>query len=282
MDADMSQPFEIRPLSPVMAAEVTGLDLRKPLAASVRDTVYAAFVRHQVLVFRDQDLSPAQQIAFSEQFGELEKHMASNENSDIKSVHVVSNLGPDGQPTGKVSSQDWHTDKSFRPLPSLATILHARQLPPAGGETWFASMYQAYESLDREEQIRLEALRVVHSWEHSRANIGRVITAEEKLDAPPRPQPLVRLNPDSGRRSLFLGSHASHIDGMAFDAGRELVVELERRATAEENIYRHSWQAGDTLMWDNRCLLHRADANFDAARHARVMHRTCLRGHAPA
>ena len=275
-------PFEVRPLSKLMAAEVVGLDLRIPLDRSTLDAVYAAFVKYQVLAFRDQDLSPEQQIRFSEQFGQLEKHIASNENSDIKAVHTVTNLDDSGTPTGKVGSQDWHTDKSFRAKPSLATILHAKRLPPSGGETCFANMYHAYEALDEDEKAQLEGLQVVHSWELSRANVGRVIPEEEKRDAPPRPQPLVRYNPDSGRKSLFLGSHASHIDGMDFDAGRALVVGLEKRATQSLFIYQHDWRPGDVLMWDNRCLLHKANSNFNANRHARVMHRTCLRGHAPA
>ena len=135
--------FDIRPLSPVLGAEVVGLDLAQPLDAATRREVYDAFCRYQVLCFRDQRLSKDQQIAFTEQFGTLERHIARNRGSDNPLVHTVSNLGPDGKPSGKVGSQEWHTDKSFRPEPSLATILHAITMPPDGGDTCFADMYAA-------------------------------------------------------------------------------------------------------------------------------------------
>ena len=125
MDMHVATTFEIRPLSAVLGAEVRGLDLSQPLDAATRREVYDAFCRHQVLCFRDQRLSKEAQIAFTEQFGTLERHIARNRGSDNPLVHTVSNLGPDGKPSGKVGSQEWHTDKSFRPEPSLATILHA-------------------------------------------------------------------------------------------------------------------------------------------------------------
>ena len=139
--------FEVRPLSPVLGAEVIGLDLSQPLDTATRDAIYRDFVRYQVLCFRDQALTKDQQIAFTEQFGTLERHIARNRGSDNPMVHTVSNLGPDGKPSGKVGSQEWHTDKSFRPEPSLATILHAITMPPNGGDTCFADMYAAYDSL---------------------------------------------------------------------------------------------------------------------------------------
>src|SRR3984957_9456778 len=142
----------IRPLSSVLAAEVTGLDLSQPLDAATRRDVHNAFVRYQVLCFRDQRLSKDQQIAFSEQFGSLERHIARNRGTDNPLVHTVSNLGPDGKPSGKVGSQEWHTDKSFRPEPSMATILHAVTMPPDGGDTCFADMYAAYDSLSEAEK----------------------------------------------------------------------------------------------------------------------------------
>ncbi|MGZ0187036.1 MAG: TauD/TfdA dioxygenase family protein [Alphaproteobacteria bacterium] len=274
--------YEITPLSEVMAAEVTGLDLRAPLGEGTRDALYAAFVQHQLLVFRDQDLDKQQQIAFSLQFGELEQHTLRNRGADDEPyVHVVSNLGADGKPTGKVASTLWHTDKSFRPLPSMATILHAKTLPPNGGDTCFANMYAAYDALPKAEQSALSGLRAVHSWELSRENVGRVMSAEEKRDAPSNAWPITRVHPDSRRTGLFMGMHASHIDGEPIPESRARIEALEAHATAGRFVYRHTWRPGDMLMWDNRCLLHRADPNFDAAVHPRVMHRTCLRGTAP-
>ncbi|HUA54031.1 MAG TPA: TauD/TfdA family dioxygenase [Candidatus Sulfotelmatobacter sp.] len=274
--------FAIRPLSAVLGAEIVGLDLAQPLDAALRRTVYDAFVRYHVLAFRDQRLTPEQQIAFSQQFGTLERHIARNRGLANPWVHVVSNLDAEGKPSGKLGSTRWHTDKSFRPEPSLATILHAVTMPPDGGDTCFANMYAAYDALDPAEQAALDGLRVVHSWELSRQKIGERATPEEIRDAPPISHPLVRVHPDTGRKCLFMGEHASHVEGGAIETGRARLAALEAHATRERFVYRHRWRAGDLLMWDNRCLLHRADANFDAARHARVLHRTCLRGTAPA
>ncbi len=271
--------FEVNPLSDLMAAEVIGLDLSQPFDETTREAVYDAFVTYPVLAFRDQNLTKAQQVAFTEQFGTLERHTLGNRGADeFPMVHVVSNLDAEGKPSGALGAREWHTDKSFRPAPSMATILPGIQLPPSGGDTCFANMYAAYEALPEAERTELDALRVVHSWVLSRANLGRTMSEEEKRDAPNTSHPLVRTHPDSGRKCLFMGTHASYLEGMSVEEGRARIIELEAHATQERFVYRHHWRPGDVLMWDNRCLLHRADANFDAARYARVMHRTCLRG----
>lgn len=271
--------FEIRPLSDLMAAEVIGLDLSRPLDERTRDTVHRAFLDHQLLAFRDQHLGKQQQIAFTEQFGVLEQHTLRNRGSaELPLLHVVSNLDEEGKPIGKVRSDQWHTDKSFRPAPSMATILHAITLPPDGGDTCFANMYAAFEALPAAEKERLRGLRVVHSWALSRENVGRAMSEEEKRDAPDNVHPLARRHPETGRIALFVGVHASHIEGMPMEEGRALIERLEAHSTQPQFVYRHKWRPGDLLMWDNRCLLHRAEANFDAARYPRVLHRTCLRG----
>jgi alpha-ketoglutarate-dependent taurine dioxygenase len=271
--------FQFRPLSDHMAAEVTGLDLRQLLDTPTRNAVLEAFHGNQILVFRDQDLTKDKQIAFTEQFGTLERHALSNRGtSDSPFVHLVTNLDAAGRPTGKLGSTRWHSDKSFRPAPSMATILHAKILPPNGGDTCFANMYAAYEALDEVEKGELDALKVVHSWELSRENIDRKLSAEEIADAPPQTHPLARVHPETGRKGLFMGMHASHLEGMDMAEGRARIEALEAHATQERFTYRHNWRVGDLLMWDNRCLLHRADQNFDVVLHPRVLHRTCLRG----
>ncbi|HTQ34471.1 MAG TPA: TauD/TfdA family dioxygenase [Stellaceae bacterium] len=281
--APSAQNFDIRPLSDIAGAEVIGLDLSQSFDEATRQAVYDAFIRHHVLAFRDQDLTKDEQVAFTQQFGALERHVARNRGvGDHPLVHIVHNLGPDGEPSGKVASQKWHTDKSFRELPSLATILHARIMPPNGGDTCFANMIVAYEGLSDAEKAELGGVGVIHSWELSCQKAGRLATPEEIADAPPMTHPLVRTQPETGRKSLFMGEHASHLDDRSFEAGRARLAELEAHATQERFIYRHRWQPGDVLMWDNRCLLHRADANFEAAKYKRVLHRTCLRGTAPA
>jgi taurine dioxygenase len=274
--------FDIRPLSPVLAAEIVGLDLRQALDAATRQAVYDAFIRYHVLCFRDQHLTQDEQIAFTIQFGTLERHIIRNRSTGNPLVHIVSNLGADGKPSGKVGSTTWHTDKSFRPEPSLATILHAVTMPPTGGDTCFANMIAAYAALPAAEQAELAGQRVIHSWELSQQKSGLTATAAEIADAPPMSHPLVRVLPETGEKALFMGQHASHLDGRPMADGRARLAALEAFATQERFVYRHHWRAGDLLMWDNRCLLHRADTNFDAAQHPRVLHRTCLRGTAPA
>ena len=283
MSATLAQPatFTIRPLAEKFSAEVTGIDLRQPLDAATRTAIWDAFVRHQLLVFRGQALSGDEQIAFSEQLGTLERHTIRNRGSAHPLLNVVSNLGPDGKPSGRLANQLWHSDKSFRPSPCSATILHAVTMPPQGGDTCFADMYGAYEALPDAEKIAMADIQVIHSWELSLAKSGRQASAEEIADAPPMLHPLVRIHPESGRKALFMGEHASHFAGQPMDVGRARLAELEAQATDAKFVYRHTWQTGDLLMWDNRCLLHRADQNFDPGRYPRVLHRTCLRGTPP-
>lgn len=194
----------------------------------------------------------------------------------------MSNLDEDGKPNGRVASTLWHSDKSFREAPSSALILHARQIPPGGGDTVFANLFLAYEALPEDEKAALDGIMTVHSYELSREHAGRSISPEEIADAQAHTHPLVRVHPDTGRKTLFLGMHASHFEGQsegeAFAESRAKIVALEDFATQPQFTYRHSWREGDLLMWDNRCLIHRLDPNFDAGSYPRVMHRTCLRG----
>ncbi len=279
LQSECSAMFELNPLSDKFGAEIVGLDLSKPLDPEHKDAVQRAFLAHKVLCFRNQRLTQEQQVAFCEQFGTLERHAVSNRNNAANPlVHIVTNLGPDGKPSGKVKSTQWHSDKSFRPQPSMATILHAVTLPPNGGDTCFADMTAAYAALPQATKAELQDVKVIHSWELSRENVDRTLTPEEIRDAPPQAHPLVRAHPETGRKALFMGTHASHLEGRPLAEGRARIIALEAHATQDQFIYRHTWQRGDVLMWDNRCLLHRADPNFDAAHYPRVMHRTCLRG----
>ena len=274
-----SETIRIKPLRAVLGAEITGVDLSQPVDAATKQAIHDAFLKYKVLCFRDQKLSQEQQVAFSEMFGTLERHAISNRNNASNPlVHIVNNLGPDGKPSGVVKSTMWHSDKSFRPEPSMATILHGVTLPPDGGDTCFADMAAAYEALPEESKSELDGVKVVHSWELSRENVGKKLTPEEIADAPPQAHPLVRVHPETGQKALFMGMHASHLDGQPIEASRQRIIELEEHATDDRFVYRHTWRQGDVLMWDNRCLLHRADPNFDAAHYPRVLHRTCLRG----
>ena len=231
----MSDVLETRPpahgfgagiCGPAAVAAVRGGNRRARSAPEALRAGAAAGVRRvralSRAVLSRQSLTKDEQIAFSEQFGTLERHIARNRGSDNPWVHTVSNLGADGRPSGKVNSTAWHTDKSFRPEPSLATILHAVTMPPNGGDTCFANMYAAYEALSDEDKRALDGLRVIHSWELSREKQGQKATPEEIRDAPPMSHPLVRVHPDTGRKCLFMGEHASHIEGRPIEEGRGL------------------------------------------------------------
>lgn len=213
--------FTVEPLSAVLGASIVGLDLRQPLPEATKRAVYDTFIQYHVLCFRDQHLNQDQQIAFTEQFGTLERHVASNRGTVNPLVHIVTNLGADGKPSGKVASTRWHSDKSFRPQPSLATILHALVMPPDGGETCFANMIAAYEALPENEKAELDGVRVVHSWEISQARAGIKVPSEEIADAPPMSHPLVRTIPETGCKALFMGERAVFFAGHPEEAARQ-------------------------------------------------------------
>ncbi|MEQ8193677.1 MAG: TauD/TfdA family dioxygenase [Rhodospirillales bacterium] len=279
-------PFTRRALSPLMAAEIVGLDLSRPVGENLRDAILETFNRDHVLVFRDQHLSKAEQIAFTETFGELEPHVnADFRGHEFPHLHVVNNLGPDGKPARALTNKGnyaWHTDKSYMAVPSLATLLFAVEVPPEGGDTEFADMQAAYAALSDDMKARIGTLRMVHSWERSREKSGsKPATEQEKRDAPPVVHPLVRTHPATGAKSLYIGTHASHVEGWPRADGERLLKELQDFATQERFIYRHRWRPGDLVMWDNRCLLHRATDTYDMDKHRRILHRTVVRGAVP-
>ena len=162
------------------------------------------------------------------------------------------------------------------------TMLHAVELPPAGGDTQFANMVLAYRALPDTMKSRLATLRAIHSWETSRLQSGsKPATEEEKRERPPVSHPIVRTHPETGEKALYIGNHAGSIEGFDEAEGRALLAELLTHATRPDFIYTHHWRPGDLVMWDNRALLHRAVANYDMGQHRRVLHRTVVRGTAP-
>jgi taurine dioxygenase len=278
--------FDIRPLSELMGAEIFGMNLAKPIDDATRDAILEALNRYKLLVFRDQDLPKEAQLAFTRRFGELEPHV----NRDFRSagapeVHPVNNLDENQQPSRSIKNignYSWHTDKSYMARPSLATLLYAVQLPPSGGDTEFADMQAAYDALPEARKRALQSLRLVHSWERSRQKSGsKPATEEEKRDAPPVVHPLIRTHPATGRKVLYVGNHTSHVEGWEAAKGEALIAELQEFATQPRFVFRHQWQPGDMVMWDNRCLLHRALPNFEMERYARVLNRTVVRGDVP-
>jgi len=275
-----------RPLSAALGAEIEGIDLTRPVPPALQAGIMAAFNRHQLLVFRGQRLERGHMFDFASLFGEIEGHaIRLDDGSKWSAVHTITNLDRDGNPIEKPfinSNYFWHSDKSFLPVPSLTTMLHAVELPPAGGDTQFANMAAAYAALPEEMRRRLDGLKVIHSLEHMRRYTGSAPPTEDDLAAaPPVAHPLARTHPETGERSLYIGMYSAGIPGMAEDEGRALIEQLQAHATAPRFVYTHQWRPGDLVMWDNRCLLHRAVANYEMGRYRRVLMRVVVRGTAP-
>ena len=277
-----AQGFTVTRLTEVGGAEIVGLDISKPLDAATVQAIRDAFLAHHILAFRDQRLTADEQTRFTRYFGELEEHVIrQRDGSRMPLVQAVSNLDAEGNPTYKPLTHGnyfWHTDKSYHAVPSLATLLHAVEIPAKGGDTQFANMYRAYEALPEDRKREYETLKVVHSWEANRRNTGnRPASEEEKRERPPVVHPLVRTHPETGRKTLYIGTHTSHIEGREAQ-GRALLEELQAYATQPRFVYSHRWRPGDVVMWDNRCLLHRAVANYGMNKERRVLNRTVVRG----
>ncbi len=277
------------PLSDLMGAEITEFDCREPVDAKTRDAIIEALYRHQILVFREQDLTPEQQIAFSEAFGPLEMHVnQANQGYERPNFHVVTNLDDNGvpmpdPPPEKIfnGTRTWHSDKSYMPRPSMATFLYGVAVTKEGGETLFASLTAAYDALDEDEKIRLGGLKCVHSWEQSLRNSrSRPVTEEERQLSPPVTHPLIRTHPGDGRKALYIGMHASHIAGADEESGRAQLFALLDFATQARFVYAHQWQKGDLVVWDNPSLVHKS-APFDRQKERRHLHRTVVRGDIP-
>jgi alpha-ketoglutarate-dependent 2,4-dichlorophenoxyacetate dioxygenase len=280
--------IRVKPLDPHIGAEVTGLDLRETVPPAVFAEIEAAFNRHAVLVFPGQPLTDDQQIAFSRLFGPLETspEYAGSKKSRLNRPEIadISNLDPEGR---VMSAEDkrllfnrgnqlWHTDSSFKYVPARCSLLSAREIPPSGGETEFADLRAAYDALPEEKRRALDGLVVEHSIFRSRAQIGFTEFNEEiGRELPPVPQLLVRRHPGSGRKTLYLASHASHIIGWPLEEGRALIEALIAFATQPQFVYSHRWAVGDLVMWDDRCTMHRGRP-YDDTKYRRDMHRTTV------
>lgn len=275
------------PLSPAGGAAMTGLDLAQPLTPDVRDRIREAFRDRHIVVFPGQALSREQQYAFAANFGEIETHGGNSSQMKRHAVaHVISNLDSTGNPVDRssspVSNYRWHTDKPYYPRPPMLTALYAVELPPQGGDTEFANTALGYAALPDRIKRRIAGLRVVFYWGASvHQSGGDPLTSALPRDNRPVDHPLVRTHPETGIKALYLGNHASHILGMPQADGRALLDELLHHTTRPQFVYTHRWRKGDLVIWDNRCLLHRAVANYEISRYRRVLHRNVVRGTVP-
>jgi taurine dioxygenase len=275
----------LRPLDGGLGAEVLA-----PAVAAVDDAsfpaIYAAFLEHQLLLFRDQALSPGDQVAFARRFGEVQVHVMNQYHAAAyPELYTLSNLDADGKPSGQHPDRGtmaWHTDGSWQRVTGQATMLYAEQIPTRGGGTQFADMYSAYDALEAGEQARLAGLRAIHNLNFSRnRRHGEAPMTEAQRNAvPPVDHPIVRTHPETGRKCVFLGDHAETVQGMGYAAGRAFVDALNDRIVAAARVYTHRWRPGDFMVWDNRCLLHKAES-YDTAREPRVIRRCTVLGDVP-
>jgi alpha-ketoglutarate-dependent 2,4-dichlorophenoxyacetate dioxygenase len=282
--------FQIRQLHKDFFGEVTGLDLSQPLDAAMLAKVQDAIDTHGVLVFRDQALDDAAQLRFSSYFGAPQRSITvhreqHNRRLDQGELSDISNLDEHGFRMGRnnprrlyqLTTMLWHTDSSFRKPAGKYTFLCAKKLPPEGGNTEFADMRAAWDALPAARRAQLRGLQVNHSLAYSRGLIegSPPLDESERRSLPPSVHPLVRVHPGSHREGLYLASHAERVEGMPQQQGRALLDELMAFATRPEFVHAHVWRAGDVVMWDNRCTMHRA-MPFDEDRYVRELRRTTV------
>ncbi len=276
----------ITPLHPLFAARVTGLDLMQALDSARFAEVRAAFERYSVLVFPGQAIDDAAQIALSERFGPLEATRAGINGTGSKLI-VLTNVGPDGSigaPTDKQvlnnrANQVWHTDSSFKPVPALASLLSAREIPAEGGDTEYASMRAAYDALPDADKAALRGWVAVHDFAWSRSRVDPTLMSDAERAAHPPVRQAMVVEGEHGP-ALYLGAHAARVEGMPEAEGRALIDRLMAFATQPQFVYRHVWASHDLVLWDNRAVLHRATP-FRSSNERRHMVRTTVAGQAP-
>lgn len=280
--------IQVRKLGEALGAEVSGVDLSRTLPAETFAEIRRAWLDHLVLRFRGQTLSDPQLIAFSNLFGELDPPGPNPYGKPFLPEHpemnVISNIKAGGAPIGGLGDGEaiWHADMTYVDSPPMAAILYALEVPPSGGDTYWANMYLAYDALPPELKKKVEGRKVNHDATYNSAGITRKGYAEvtDPRKAPGAHHALVSTHPETGRKCLFLGRRRnSYVLGMGLDESEALLDELWAHATQDHFTFCQQWKAGDTLIWDNRCTLHRRDAFDPGAR--RLMHRTQIKADRP-
>ena len=274
-----SETLEIRPIGATYAAEIIGLDLAIPLGDDLFRTLYQLFLQHKILVFRDQVFDDDAHSQFARHWGKLQVHVLNQYHKATNpEIIYLSNLDRDGTPKGEhpdPGAAIWHTDGSWAKERALATMLYGMVLPKSGGDTLFADMVAAYDGLSAMMKQKLDGLIAVHNLDYSRSltTARQQMTEAQKRAAPPVEHSVIRIHPDTGRKAIYLGQHASHIVGMPIDEGRALISEINAHSTQAQYLYVHRWQPRDFVMWDNRQVMHKA-TDFDWINDVRTMRRT--------
>ena len=286
--ASGSSEFIIRRLDAPLGAEVLGLDLSRPLSDEGFRRLHRAHLDHHVLVFRDLRITPAQQIAFSRRFGPLQIHVLRQfQLAGHPEILVVSNIRENGQPIGLGDAGHyWHSDISYKERPSLGSMLHAQELPAEGGDTLFANMHLAWDTLPAELRRTVDGLRAEHwylaKYEELRARSPwrPQLTDAQVAEVAPVVHPVVRIHPETGRKALFVSEHfTTRIVGLPEDESRQVLAELFAHSVRPGHIYRHVWREHDMVFWDNRSVIHLAAGCPDHLR--RKLYRTTIEGDAP-
>jgi len=271
-----------------VGAEIVGLDLSRPLNEADFARIHRAHLDHHVVVFRDQHITPQQQIDFSRRFGVLQIHVLKQfllENHP--EILIVSNIVENGQPIGLGDAgKYWHSDLSYKELPSLGSMLYAQELPSEGGDTLFADMHLAWETLPEHLRKVVEGRNAVHSYTsryrdgHNAQNWRPALSAEQLAQVVVVSHPIVRTHPENGRKALFVSEgFTTHIVGLPEDESQQILNELYAHSVRPEAVYRHKWAPNDMVFWDNRSLIHLAGGTPDHLR--RRLHRTTIQGDAP-
>jgi taurine dioxygenase len=288
--ATSTQAFDVRPFDAPVGAEIVGLDISQPISDADFVRIHRAHLDHHVVVFRDQRISPADHIAFSRRFGPLEIHVLHQfQLPRHPEILIVSNIKNDqGEPIGLGDAGVyWHSDISYKPQPSLGSLLHAQELPGDGiGDTLFADQHLAWEALSPALQQRILPLKAEHSYlakyEELRAkNPWRPKLSQAQIDqVAPAVQPVVRTHPETGKKALFVSEHfTTGIVGLPKEEGDALLAELFAHSVKPEFVYRHAWRPHDLVFWDNRSLMHLATGTPDHLR--RRLNRTTVQGDTP-
>jgi taurine dioxygenase len=286
--APASQDIEINPFDGAVGAEVIGLDLSQPLAADDFRRIHRAHLDHHVIVFRDQHITPEQQIAFSRRFGPLQIHVLHQFHlQGHPEILVVSNVVENGKPIGLGDAGHfWHSDLSYKETPSLGSLLHAQELPAEGGDTLFANMHLAWDTLPEHLRGAIEGRTAEHTYLAKYAELQRRspwrpnLSAEQIAEVKPVVHPMVRTHPETGRKALFVSEHfTTRITGLPDAESHALLQELFNHSVRDEHLYRHQWRDHDMVFWDNRSLMHLAAGTPDHLR--RKMYRTTVEGDTP-
>ena len=279
----------IAPLHAEFGARVVGVDLSRPLDDGVFEMIDTAINRYSVLLFEDQAMNDAAHLDFTRRFGPLEEeHVTYYSRGEITYIGLVGNVDADGNKATPQRVQSargnemWHSDSSFREIPALYSIVCAYEVPDEGGETEFASARAAWARLDDSTREQIHDRIGIHDYIYSRTKISEdAVNLSQRTYMHPVRQRLVRQNPVTRDRNIYVGSHVKQIEGMPEQKAKPLIKRLIDEVTRDESVYRHAWKPGDVVIWDNRCVLHRG-VGYDEGQYRRRMHQTRVRGPCPS